>query len=1540
MNPHLSFRKISGFLVACFVFSFFLPVPLVYANVLGNPGFEEAIGSGTGTNWDSTNGAARVTTATLPAGGFSAVPEGTNALAMTAAANFTFQTFNDVEPGDFVTFTVVAESAIVADGAAGGQARIEFRRVNTANDSDELLLAVNSPLITTTNAPAGGGYIRFTISGVAPGNTQRVSFVLREQGGGGNVVFDNASGEVNPAKFTVTASKTHVKAGDVVTITGKFHNTFGDTFNGVYFQMSNPRGLDFLRNSARVNGQTVTAREGSFIIPIGTVLANERVTTSVQLLVTRAVTPGKQYQIDFFIANNTSQLSERGRVRLIVEEDPIFDQGTLIGKVFNDANRNEKQDKGERGVPWVRLMTEEGIVVITDDEGRYHIPGISPGRHVVKIDAHTLPPGTQFITEESFLVKTTPGIMNKANFAVLLPPSSMPEKFQGDLKVIVTQGLDTSRPTLGIRMEPEVLRAGLGILETNPVFKFTINYPEYVKSWYLEIRDELGREIWTGFGIGTPPNEVVWTGQTESGMLVKPGIYSYRFKVEDKKGRQDWSLLNFFRVFSKADSTDLENADLQIPPVGEFNLFKDGKRSIPLVAKPTIRVQGKTKPENQVLVNNQPITVDAENGMFQTEFYTSPGDKEIVVTAITPAGEMTTDRQVLKIKDSTFFMVALGEEQLGINWAGDDLSAAGSPDVYKNDFYEDGRLSYYLRGKLKGKFLVKSHYDTSDKRSALFTNLDPEDYYPIYGDNSTRDYEAHGPERFFLVVEMDRSFLKWGTYETSFTDTELASYNRTLTGLKGSFETTKSTPYGDPTRGMKVFWSKNQHKADHNEFGATGGSLYYLRNRRVLEGSEKIRVEVRDKIQDMSIESRDLEEGIDYEIDYDEGRILLSRPLSSVSASDTLVSRDIMDGNPVFLIVDYEFDAGPDAFQDQNRGFRGYMQVGNHIRIGGTYVEEKRRNVDYDLRGIDGTMKIGRNSKVTAEYAESLHQQVGQSVSYNGGLSFADVGELHGRQPREKAYLIKGETKPVKNLEASAYLQDVQPGFSNDHLRSQQGYHKYGVMTRYKFHDAFWVRYRFDMTEVSSQLRPMHERGAIAPFEELHSHTFQANYDDGKWLAQAEYLRQSADIPTLNLLPTLASAAQFDHGVAGKLGYRLNDRLLPYVKVQTTFDSVKDNQFGGGLRYEIAKNMFAYIEEMIGNLGDSTFFGFERYHENSSRSYANLHVIDRGIGSKTVGTTIGSSYALSEKSRVYSEREFSTYQGQDGFADIMGYEGTKGENWNFEGKYERRRLDNSRTRLLDITADQSLIRSNASNALSGAVSYAQGKKFRARAFVEFRRDQDSPRLWQWVLRDSVQYEINPDLSFLGKLDYGFSRLLAPDDIPASFVEFSTGFAYRPVAHDKLNALARYTYVRDLANDLQFSTETFQGVETDESAHIISADVAYDLYKYLGTVEKLAYKKGIFRTAFADEAEVYNFLIAHRFNFHVTRKWDVALEYRVLWQGGAADSIRHGSLVEIDREFYDYVRLGLGYNFTDFDDDLRKPSSFNSHGPFVRMTGKF
>src|SRR5437867_11047656 len=91
------------------------------------------------------------------------------------------------------------------------------------------------------------------------------------------------------------------------------------------------------------------------------------------------------------------------------------------------------------------------------------------------------------------------------------------------------------------------------------------------------------------------------------------------------------------------------------------------------------------------------------------------------------------------------------------------------------------------------------------------------------------------------------------------------------------------------------------------EFRGTGGSLYYLHHQDILTGSERVRIEIRDKDSHIVTGSVELRPGIDYDIDYLQGRLLLSEPLSSTAADDLLVRTSGLSGDEAFLVARYEY---------------------------------------------------------------------------------------------------------------------------------------------------------------------------------------------------------------------------------------------------------------------------------------------------------------------------------------------------------------------------------------------------------------------------------------------------------------------------------------------------------------------------------------------------------------------------------------------------------------------------------------------------------
>jgi len=51
----------------------------------------------------------------------------------------------------------------------------------------------------------------------------------------------------------------------------------------------------------------------------------------------------------------------------------------------------------------------------------------------------------------------------------------------------------------------------------------------------------------------------------------------------------------------------------------------------------------------------------------------------------------------------------------------------------------------------------------------------------------------------------------------------------------------------------------------------------------------------------------------------------------------------------------------------------------------------------------------------------------------------------------------------------------------------------------------------------------------------------------------------------------------------------------------------------------------------------------------------------------------------------------------------------------------------------------------------------------------------------------------------------------------------------------------------------------------------------------------------------------------------------------------AQDVKRGFLIEASRSIAEYAQLGVGYNFTDFNDDLTA-LDYTSQGPFIRLTG--
>jgi uncharacterized repeat protein (TIGR01451 family) len=225
--------------------------------------------------------------------------------------------------------------------------------------------------------------------------------------------------------ITKTTPMVNVVRGQLVPYTITVANGVGVNLPDVTVVDRYPAGFRYVEGSARLDGvprePVSVGRELSWTGL--TVTATGTHTLVMLLAVGSGVGEGE------FVnrAQATSALTGRAlsgeataTVRIV--PDPALDCTDVLGKVFDDANRNGLQDEAEAGIPQVRLATARGLLATTDQFGRFHITcAITPheGRgtnFVLKLDDRTLPSGYRASTSNLQVKRATRGKALEFNF--------------------------------------------------------------------------------------------------------------------------------------------------------------------------------------------------------------------------------------------------------------------------------------------------------------------------------------------------------------------------------------------------------------------------------------------------------------------------------------------------------------------------------------------------------------------------------------------------------------------------------------------------------------------------------------------------------------------------------------------------------------------------------------------------------------------------------------------------------------------------------------------------------------------------------------------------------------------------------------------------------------------------------------------------------------------------------------------------------------------------------------------------------------------
>jgi hypothetical protein len=196
-----------------------------------------------------------------------------------------------------------------------------------------------------------------------------------------------------------------------------------------------------------------------------------------------------------------------------------------------------------------------------------------------------------------------------------------------------------------------------------------------------------------------------------------------------------------------------------------------------------------------------------------------------------------------------------------------------------------------------------------------------------------------------------------------------------------------------------------------------------------------------------------------------------------------------------------------------------------------------------------------------------------------------------------------------------------------------------------------------------------------------------------------------------------------------------------------------------------------------------------------------------------------------------------------------------------------------------------------------------------------------------------------DWRLLSSFNHSFSESSQGSFFDGDFTEAVLGYAYRPIGHDRLHALLKYTYFYNMPTTNQVGG---QDVATQyiQRSHIAAVDVGYDLTKRLSIGGKYAFRMGQLSLDRVDPEFFDNsaHLYVLRADYRIFENWEGLVEGRMLHMPDL-DERKAGALLGLYRYFDKHFKVGVGYNFTDFSEDLTD-LSYEHHGVFFNMIGSF
>ncbi len=960
------------------------------------------------------------------------------------------------------------------------------------------------------------------------------------------------------------------------------------------------------------------------------------------------------------------------------------------------------------------------------------------------------------------------------------------------------------------------------------------------------------------------------------------------------------------------------------------------------------------------------IQVEVENGVAEFDLV-APHDPQDVLLRIT-AGEQTAEGTIGFLPEMRE-LLATGLIEGIVNFRNKSNASLITPVQYNDAFDRDirrwektfnngkanaaARTAFFVKGQIKGEYLLTAAYDSDkDVRGRLLRDIQPEEFYPVYGDSSLRGFDARSAERLYVRIDNKRSYLLYGDFQTGDTlatstgiggsgpipQRSLSTYNRTATGLGWHFESERVR--------TNVFAIEDSLRQIIEEFRSQGSGPYALRNNAVLEGSERVEMVVRDRNQPTRIVSvKPLARLVDYSFEPFSGRILLNQFLPSFDS----------DLNPVSLRITYELDQQTEKFWVV--GADGQFKLTDKLEVGASAVEDRNPYAEFKMGSVNAGYRFGENTMLVAEFARTRSEVNTNSLNQVTSQGLKDVvGEVEGDAWRVEFAHDGGR------FDARVFAARTDPEFNNAASPLYGGRGEYSARMAYAVgprlelyveglrsedrnpdggkRDAGGAGVRIGATErltVDVGVRSIRETIGLtspwssgAPFGQLGGLT--GGFATGAGGGALGYGQQALD-PATGLMvingSSSGSVITSDLPVGTKLesdsariglGYRFSDRFSGGAEYEQSVSGEDRNRVAAGVDYQVFER--------------SRLYG--RYERQTGLTSAyGITTTDREADALVFG--IDSSY-------IRDTQAFSEYRMRDSISgrDVQAASGIR-NNWDIA---QGVRLSSSVERVNVVAGD-----TGDSTGLALALDYSANPLWRGAIRAEHRISEDVPgtvaneAFNTTLLQFMLARKLSRDWTLLGR-----NYLLATNYEERGDVlqdRFQLGLAYRDTDRNRVNALMRYEYKleRDESGLTLLDGEVVSGTSQDvrTRAHIVSAHADWHPSRPWWLTGRIAGKWQRDQFAYGDGARVNSsfnaVLLSGRVVYDITENWDIGVLGSTFRGQYGANQYAYG--VEVGRLLRQNLWLSAGYNWTGFEGDSDLNGyEYTQQGAFLRLRFKF